>query len=60
MLHAEEDFGREIRPVLKARCFSCHGSQHQKGKLDLERYLQLSQVVGDVSRFQRLTGGLGR
>jgi hypothetical protein len=52
MLHAEEDFGREIRPVLKARCFSCHSSQLQKGKLDLERYLQLSQVVSDVKTWQ--------
>lgn len=51
-LHAEEDFAREIRPILKAQCFSCHGSQSQKGKLDLERYLQLSQVMNDIKTWQ--------
>jgi hypothetical protein len=49
---AGEDFARDIRPILEARCFSCHGSKAQKGKLDLERYLQLSQVVGDIKTWQ--------
>lgn len=49
---ADEDFGREIRPILKTHCFACHSSQAQKGKLDLERYLQLSQVVGDIKTWQ--------
>jgi len=51
-MHAEEDFGRTIRPILKAQCFSCHSSQSQKGKLDLEHYLQLSQVVNDLKTWQ--------
>ncbi len=51
-LRAEEDFGKQIRPVLKTFCFSCHSSQAQKGKLDLERYLQLSQVVNDIKTWQ--------
>src|SRR5450631_1972792 len=49
---AEEDFGRDIRPILKARCFGCHGSQTQKGKLNLERYLELSEVVADLKTWQ--------
>jgi hypothetical protein len=51
-VRADEDFGREIRPILKRHCFSCHGNQSQKGKLDLERYLQLSQVLSDIKTWQ--------
>lgn len=30
------DYLRDIKPVLKARCFSCHGSLKQKAKLRLD------------------------
>jgi hypothetical protein len=56
---ADEDFGRDIRPILKTHCFSCHGSQAQKGKLDLERYLQLSQVLGDIKTWQAVAEKVG-
>src|SRR5262245_22756871 len=58
-VRADEDFGRDIRPILKAHCFSCHGSQTQKGKLDLERYLQLSQVLGDIKTWQAVAEKVG-
>ena len=58
-VRAEEDFGREIRPLLKNHCFSCHGSQTQKGKVDLERYLQLSQVVNDIKTWQTVAEKVG-
>ncbi|MBL8797046.1 MAG: DUF1592 domain-containing protein [Planctomycetia bacterium] len=47
-----EDFTREIRPILKTHCFSCHGSETKKGNLDLERFLQASQVVNDIKTWQ--------
>jgi hypothetical protein len=56
---ADEDFGRQIRPILKTHCFSCHSSQAQKGKLDLERYLQLSQVVSDIKTWQAVAEKVG-
>jgi hypothetical protein len=58
-VRAQEEFGREIRPILKTHCFSCHGSQSQKGKLDLERYLQLSQVVNDIKTWQAVAEKVG-
>jgi len=52
-LQAEEDFQRDIRPLLKAHCFKCHGNQNQKGKLDLERFDQASPA--DLRTWQRVT-----
>src|SRR5215510_1043623 len=31
------DFARDIEPILKARCLSCHGSKQQMGGLRLDR-----------------------
>jgi hypothetical protein len=37
-LRADEnvDYLRDIKPILKARCFACHGALKQKGKLRLD------------------------
>ncbi|HLY72758.1 MAG TPA: hypothetical protein VKU80_01460, partial [Planctomycetota bacterium] len=51
-LFADEDFERDIRPILKIHCFPCHGSQTQKGKLDLERFVQSSQVPSGLKSWQ--------
>src|SRR5437764_164623 len=34
---APVDFARDIRPILEARCFSCHGPKKQRGDLRLDR-----------------------
>jgi hypothetical protein len=57
--HGETDFQRDIRTILKTNCFSCHGSQAQKGKLDLEGYLQLSQVMKDIKIWQAVAEKVG-
>jgi YHS domain-containing protein len=31
------DFSRDVRPILEARCFECHGPKKQKGKLRLDQ-----------------------
>ena len=31
------DFSREVRPILAARCFSCHGEKQQESGLRLDR-----------------------
>jgi hypothetical protein len=53
VLQAEEDFERDIRPLFKAHCFNCHGSQTRKGKLDLER-LELA-FTADLRIWQRVS-----
>jgi hypothetical protein len=30
------DFGRQVQPILKEACYSCHGPEKQKGKLRLD------------------------
>lgn len=52
VVRAEADFQKDIRPVLQARCFSCHGSQKQKGNLDLERYVHLGQITADLKQWK--------
>jgi Protein of unknown function (DUF1553)/Protein of unknown function (DUF1549)/Planctomycete cytochrome C len=34
---AEVDFARDVRPLLAARCFECHGSDKQEADLRLDR-----------------------
>src|SRR4051812_2591358 len=31
------DFAREIRPILEAKCYACHGPKKQKSDLRLDR-----------------------
>src|SRR5437016_2866097 len=31
------DFIRDVRPILEARCYSCHGSKKQRGDLRLDQ-----------------------
>ena len=30
------DYQSQVRPILKERCFKCHGEKKQKGKLRLD------------------------
>ena len=35
--HAEEiSFGAQVRPILEATCYECHGAERQKGELRLD------------------------
>ena len=33
---AEPDYARDIKPLLRAKCYSCHGSVRQKSGLRLD------------------------
>jgi hypothetical protein len=32
----EVDYSKEVKPILRARCFACHGALKQKGGLRLD------------------------
>src|SRR3954466_6316315 len=34
--HAAPDYAKEIKPLLKARCYACHGALKQKARLRLD------------------------
>ncbi|HUF60647.1 MAG TPA: DUF1592 domain-containing protein [Verrucomicrobiales bacterium] len=40
----DQDFEREIKPLLERFCCSCHSTEKQKGDLDLERFTSLATV----------------
>ena len=47
----EVDYARHIKPLLKERCFSCHGALKQKAKLRLDTVQSMRDggVLGDDS-----------
>jgi hypothetical protein len=51
-LRADEDFDRDVRPLLKAHCIECHGTKVQKARLDLERGVDPSGVARDLKIWQ--------
>jgi hypothetical protein len=51
-LRADEEFEREVRPLLKAHCVECHGAKVQKARLDFERGLDPSRVAHDLKLWQ--------
>ena len=38
------DFGKDVLPLLKERCNTCHSTEKQKGDLDLERFTSLAEI----------------
>lgn len=45
-------YEKEVRPLLKQFCLSCHSTKAQKGDLDLEKFASLDQVRKDVKPWQ--------
>ncbi len=41
------NFARDIQPILKARCYSCHGPEVQEGELRLDRRASALRKDGD-------------
>ena len=47
-LHAAPDFTRDVRPLLEAHCFDCHGDEKKpKGGVNLERFGSDAAVLAD-------------
>src|SRR3989442_8898446 len=40
-----DDYGREIRPMLKQYCLGCHSTEKHKGDLDLERFTSFAEIL---------------
>ncbi|HZN56879.1 MAG TPA: c-type cytochrome domain-containing protein, partial [Planctomycetota bacterium] len=54
----ERQFAETIHPLLKNYCFSCHGKEKHKGKLDLSAYSSVAAVLGDYSRWETVLAKL--
>ncbi len=49
---AAVDYDKQIRPLLKTYCFSCHATEKKRAGLDLERFVSVDQVRSDVESWQ--------
>ena len=49
-----DDYAKQVRPLLKKYCFSCHDAKDQKGDLDLERFSSLEAIRKDFRPWQHL------
>src|SRR5262245_12290929 len=48
------DYAREIKPVLKARCYACHGALKQKGGLRVDTVHSLLSGTKEDELLQRI------
>ncbi|HYE30374.1 MAG TPA: DUF1592 domain-containing protein [Methylomirabilota bacterium] len=42
----QEEFDKEIKPLLKKHCYDCHGSEKVKGDLNLETFQTVEAIKG--------------
>jgi mono/diheme cytochrome c family protein len=47
---------KELRPVLEAHCFQCHGPEKQRGKVDLSTFADEAAVRKHRKLWQRVAG----
>ena len=54
MLAADDSdsFAAKIRPLMQARCMSCHSTKASKGGLDLERFANVALIREDIEVWQ--------
>ena len=50
----QKHYSRNIRPLFRKHCFSCHNGEDTKAGLNLEQYGFIVQVVRDGEKFSRL------
>jgi hypothetical protein len=50
----DHDFAQTVHPFLETYCFSCHGKEKQKAKLDLSVYPNLQSVADDYRRWETI------
>src|ERR1044072_1490200 len=51
-MELERRFTDTMHPFLESYCFSCHGKEKQKGKLDLTPYATAQAVASDYRRWE--------
>ena len=47
-------FEREVRPLLKQYCLTCHSAAAHAGDLNLERFVSLTDVLKDPRPWQKV------
>ncbi len=50
----DEQFRRDVLPLLKAACLDCHSTARSDGELDLERFPDLAAIRQDNKPWQRV------
>ena len=45
---AEPDYDREVKPILRAHCFRCHGVRKQEADLRLDTAAAALNISGEV------------
>ena len=43
----DREFGKQIEPLIKKYCVSCHGAETAEAELDLSRFRQLQDVTSE-------------
>ncbi len=43
-----------VLPILKEHCLQCHSAEQSQGELNLERFVSIDQVKGDVGTWQHV------
>jgi hypothetical protein len=51
---AQDPFSSTVRPILKARCFGCHGGKTPEAGLDLSRFVGKDEVLGAFRLWEKV------
>jgi uncharacterized protein DUF1592/uncharacterized protein DUF1588/uncharacterized protein DUF1587/uncharacterized protein DUF1585/uncharacterized protein DUF1595/cytochrome c len=49
----DEEFEKEIRPILEKKCFECHGLEKQKAEINFASFTNYAQVIESRDTWQK-------
>lgn len=49
-----DEYARDVRPVVKTYCLSCHSTAKKEGELDLEQFASLAEIRRRPSAWQKV------
>lgn len=50
----DAEFKKTIVPILQANCVACHSGDSAKGKLDLEKYTSIEQILAEQNQWEKV------